>query len=177
MHNMRRARQQLSHEDATRILERATSGVLAVTDDGGWPYAVPLSFVHDNGRLYFHSAPAGHKIDAIRHCDRASFCVIDEDEVVPEEFTTYFRSTIAFGNVHIVESRDERMHALELLGKKYSPGLDDALAQEIDTLFARTCVLRLDIERLTGKEAIELVREREKREERPGQGQRQGAAR
>lgn len=53
---MRRKRQQLSDEAARQVLEQATSGVLAVMGDGGYPYAVPLSYVWHDGRLIFHSA-------------------------------------------------------------------------------------------------------------------------
>ena len=95
---MRRFKQALSPEECRAVLERGTSGVLALSGDGGWPYAVPLSYVYADGKIYFHSAKSGHKVDAIRSCPRASFCVIDQDHIVPEEYTTYFRSVIAFGN-------------------------------------------------------------------------------
>jgi len=50
---------------------------------------------------------AGHKVDAIRNCDKASFCVIDKDDVQPEKYTTFFRSVIAFGRIHIIEDEQE----------------------------------------------------------------------
>ncbi len=97
MYEMRRKRQQVTREACEEVLRRATSGVLAVIDADGDPYAVPLSFVYTDGKLYFHCAPVGHKIDAIRTNDRISFCVIDRDEVMPESFTTKYRSVIVFG--------------------------------------------------------------------------------
>ncbi|MBR1469348.1 MAG: pyridoxamine 5'-phosphate oxidase family protein, partial [Prevotella sp.] len=66
---MRRIRQQLSEEESIRFLEKATSGTLALLGDGGYPYAVPISYVYADGALYFHSALSGHKVDAIRNCD------------------------------------------------------------------------------------------------------------
>ena len=74
---MRRKRQQLSREEAEAVLTRGTSGVLAVAGADGYPYAVPLSYVYQNGKLWFHCAKSGHKLDAIRREDKASFCVID----------------------------------------------------------------------------------------------------
>ena len=65
---MRRFKQALSPEECQAVLERGTSGVLALSGDGGWPYAVPLSYVYADGKLYFHSAKSGHKVDAIRSC-------------------------------------------------------------------------------------------------------------
>ena len=202
---MRRKKQELSYGEALGILQGATSGVLALQEDDGCPYAVPLSFAVEEGapagekgvsagdalagfaeapvgddpagpsgapadfprdlaqgrlRIYFHCAPEGYKLDCIARNDRASFCVVGGDEVVPAEFTTYFRSAVAFGRVRPVEGHDERVHALRLLADKYAPGLDEGFAREVTTLLRRTCVLRLDVEALTGKEAIELVRAR-----------------
>ncbi len=70
---MRRKRQQLTKERCIEILKNATSGTLALLGDNGYPYAVPISFVYSNGKLFFHSALSGHKIDAIRNHDKASF--------------------------------------------------------------------------------------------------------
>ena len=83
---MRRNRQQLSNEESIAILQKATAGTLALLGDGDYPYAVPISYVYDDGKLYFHSALTGHKVDAIRKCDKASFCVIERDDVQPERY-------------------------------------------------------------------------------------------
>ena len=93
------------------MLSRRTSGVLALLGDGGWPYAVPLSYAFDGEKLYFHCAREGHKLDAIRREARASFCVVDRDEVVPAEYTTYFRSAIAFGRVRVIEDEVQKRAA------------------------------------------------------------------
>jgi len=74
---MRRKRQQLSEEESIGILQKATAGTLALLGDNDYPYAVPISYVYNNGNLYFHSALSGHKVDAICKCDKASFCVIE----------------------------------------------------------------------------------------------------
>ena len=155
---MRRHRQQLSREECERILGRCTSGVLALTGDGGYPYAVPLSYVYADGAIIFHSAVEGHKVDAIRRDSRCSFCVIEQDEIKPAEFTTYFRSVIAFGRIQILEDDNEKVQALRLLGSRYSPGDEHGLQHEIDKSLDYVLLLRLDVEHLSGKQAIELVR-------------------
>ena len=157
---MRRNRQQLSSEECERILGRCTSGVLALAGDGGYPYAVPLSYVYAGGAIIFHSAVQGHKVDAIRRDSRCSFCVIEQDEIKPAEFTTYFRSVIAFGRISILESTDEKVQALRLLGRRYSPGDEPGLQHEIDKSLDHVLLLRLDIDHMSGKEAIELVKAR-----------------
>ena len=155
---MRRKRQQLTDSESISILEKATSGTLALLGDGGYPYAVPISYVYHDGKLYFHSAMNGHKVDAISNCDKASFCVIDQDEVHGERYTTYFRSVIAFGRIHIIEDKKEKLAAARLLGNRYNPNQDEALQKEIDKGLHRMLVLCLKIEHLTGKEAIELTK-------------------
>ena len=155
---MRRKRQQLSDSESIEMLKKATSGTLALLGDGGYPYAVPISYVYEEGKLYFHSAKEGHKVDAIRDCDKASFCVIDKDDVHPEKYTTFFRSVIAFGKIHIVEDEAEKLRIARLLGNRYNPNQDEALQKEIEHGFARMLAIRFDIEHMTGKEAIELVK-------------------
>jgi len=155
---MRRKKQQLSEERSIEILRSGTSGVLALYGDDDYPYAVPLSYVYEDGKLYFHSAKTGHKIDAVKKHDKASFCVIQQDQIVPEEYTTYFRSVIAFGNIRIVDDEKEKLHSIEILAKKYHPADSEenrnrAISAELPPL----CMLCLDIQHLTSKEAIELI--------------------
>ena len=157
---MRRIRQQLSDEESISILEKATSGTLALLGDNGYPYAVPISYVYSEGKLFFHSALSGHKIDAIRNCDKTSFCVVDQDEVIPKKYTTFFRSVIAFGRIHIIEDEAEKLAVARLIGNHYNPNDDESLQKEIENGLARMLAIRFDIEHLTGKEAIELVRMR-----------------
>lgn len=110
---MRRKRQLLSEQESIDVLARGTSGVLALLGDDNYPYAVPISYIYDNSKLYFHGAKTGHKIDAIKKCSKASFCVIDQDKIVKEEYTTYFRSVIAFGKIHILEDEKEKEKLLK----------------------------------------------------------------
>ena len=98
---MRRKKQALSTEESLAILNRGISGVLAVTGDQGYPYAVPLSYVYDNNKIFFHCALSGHKLDAIAANNKVSFCVVGQDRVMPQEYTTYFRSVIILSLIHI----------------------------------------------------------------------------
>ncbi len=160
---MRRKDQSLSAADCAALLRQGTSGVLALLGDGGYPYAVPLSYVYDGEKLYFHSARTGHKLDAIRAHPKASFCVIGQDEIVPREYTTYFRSVIAFGTVRILEDEAEKRRAVRALAVKYAPeDSEENREAAIDRDWAPLCLLELSIEHLSGKEAIELAREKRK---------------
>ena len=156
--DMRRKRQQLSETESIGILQKTTSGTLALLGDNGYPYAVPISYIYHEGKLYFHSALSGHKVDAIRGCDKASFCVIEQDDVQPKKYTTFFRSVIAFGRIHIIEDEAEKLTTARMLGNRYNPNDDESLKKEIESDFSRMLMIRFDIEHLTGKEAIELIK-------------------
>lgn len=158
--DMRRSKQMLPAEMTVEILRRGTAGVLAVADADSYPYAVPLSYVFAEDRLYFHSAKAGHKLDLIQANARVSFCVIDQDQIVAPELTTYFRSAIVFGRAVIVQDEQEKQQALELLAEKYSPGYEAEAQTSIQKQWNAVQVVRVDIDHMTGKEAIELVRGR-----------------
>lgn len=158
---MRRGKQLLSAEDTAAVMERCTNGVLACLGDEDYPYAVPLSYVWYNDRIYFHSAKAGHKIDAISKNPKVSFSVIDEDTIVSEEYTTYFRSVVAFGKARIVEG-DEYLEAFKALVEKYSGDQpEEAKLKEI-TECSHAYIIAIDVEHITGKEAIEYVNAKKK---------------
>ena len=157
---MRRKKQTLSQQEIANILHKGTSGVLALLGDNDYPYAVPISYVYDDGKIYFHSAKSGHKIDAIQKTAKASFCVIDKDLIVPAEYTTYFRSVIAFGQIRVIEDDREKRAAIEKLAIKYAP--EDTAANRDNTInreWKPLCMLEMTIDHITGKEAIELVKE------------------
>lgn len=156
---MRRKRQQLSQEECVEILNRTTYGTLALLGDGGYPYSLPISYVYSDGKLFFHSALKGHKIDAIGQGEsKASFSVVDKDDVKPKEYTTYFQSVICFGHIHVVDDDNEKLQAIRLLGNRYNPNDEEGLNKEIAKSYRAMCMIEFDIEHMTGKEAIELTR-------------------
>ena len=156
---MRRFRQALSQDECQELLRKEPRGVLALHGEDGYPYALPMNQVYLDGKLYFHGAKEGHKLDAIAADDRASFCVTALDSVQPEAFTTHFRSVIAEGKISVVQERDRITAALVMLCGKYSPGLDGS--SEIAKSLDRVAILKLDLESAAGKEAIELTRKRQ----------------
>ena len=154
---MRRFKQQLTENETLELLCRSKSGVLSLCGNDGMPYGVPLSHVYDDGKLYFHSALTGYKVDLIRQNPNASFTVIAKDEIHPERYTTYFQSVIAFGKVRIIEDEHRKMEILEILGRRCNPLDPEGLSKEIETGINRCLALEMSIEQLTGKQAIELV--------------------
>ena len=154
---MRRKAQQMSQAECEEILCAATSGTLAVLGDEGYPYAVPLSYVYTPGKLFFHCAKAGHKLDAIAGNDKASFCVIAQDQILPEKFTTAYKSVIVFGRTRILEG-EEKLTAIRTLADKYSPNMEEAREEEIKGALDRMCLVELAVEHMTGKVGKELMK-------------------
>ena len=166
---MRRIRQQISLEECADILKRASSGVLGLHGDEGYPYTVPISFVYQRendglGTIGFHCAKVGHKIDAIRRNPKVSFTVIDQDEVMPKERTTKYCSVIAFGTAHILEGDEALRRAANAVGAKYSKGFEDLYKAETEETIreGRLCCVEIEIEHMTGKIGLELLKERQK---------------
>ena len=148
---MRRKKQALSKEECNAVLNRGTSGILALAGDDGYPYAVPISYVY--------------KLDAIRRNAKVSFCVIDQDQIVPEEYTSYFRSVIVFGTMRILKDDSEKRTAVEKLALKYAP--DDTEENRriaIERDWKPLCMLEMHIDHMSGKEAIELAKRKQETE-------------
>ncbi len=158
---MRRKRQALSTEECLDIINRGTSGILAVSGDNNYPYAVPLSYVYHDNKIFFHGAKTGHKLDAVAQNEKVSFCIIDQDQVVPDEYTTYFRSVIIFGKARIIDDENEKMNAINMLALRYAPNHDEIRRhQAIEKEYKAMSMIELTIEHMSGKEAIELVKQK-----------------
>lgn len=153
---MRRKNQYLSERECIDILENCTSGILAVSGDDSYPYAVPLSYVFSDGRIYFHCAKQGHKLDGIKRNNKVSFCVVGRDNVIQSEFRTAFKSVIIFGRARILEDESEILNSIKILAKKYSPDIPEKehLA-EIEKFRNSLCMVEIIPEHISGKHSKE----------------------
>ena len=139
---MRRKNQLLSKEETIKILKSCTSGVLGVIGDDDYPYTVPVSYTYKDGKLFFHGAKEGHKIDSIKRNDKVTFCIIEKDEVIQKTFTTHFRSVSIFGRARILTEDEERKYAIDSLVEKYSPDYIEEGQQEIKSAWNRVLYLK-----------------------------------
>ena len=135
------------------LLGRADVGQIATVDADGMPYAVPVCFVYDDGRIYFHCALAGKKLDNIRANPSVCFSVFEllgigasPDE--PCKSWTYFRSAVATGTARILDG-DEKRRPLRLLMEKYAKSRP--VAEIPDDSVGRTCVVEVTIGEVSGK--------------------------
>ena len=105
---MRRFKQQITEAECKEILSNEKRGVLSLLGDDGYPYGLPLSHLYceEDGKIYFHGAKEGHKIDAIKNYDKASFCVYDKGYKKEGDWALNITSVITFGRIHLVEDEE-----------------------------------------------------------------------
>ena len=148
---MRRKDKLKTPEETVQILENCTNGILSVIGDGGYPYGVPVSYTYNDGKIYFHCALTGHKLDAIKADPKVSFTVVGADNISPEKFTTTYKSVICFGKASILEKDEDKQAALELIVGKYSADYREGGLEYIKKMWDKTAVVQIDIEHMTGK--------------------------
>ena len=149
---MTRKKQALTDEKCLEILRREPRGVLSVLGDDGYPYGMPMNFWYneDDGHIYFHGGRTGHKIDAMRRCDKVSFCVYDGGWRAEGEWALNISSVIVFGRIKPVEDNGRAMEISRRLSLKYTAD-SDYIEHEIAVSGPGTLCLELIPEYMTGK--------------------------
>ena len=147
---MRNKKQELTQEECVEILKNEPRGVLAILGDNDYPYSLPLTYVYADGKIYFHGANSGHKLDAIKKNSKASFCVMDKGIKQEDDWWYTFKSVIVFGNIKILTDMDEKIDKLTCLGDKFFP-THDMTVKEIKRLSHKTEVFEFTIDHMRGK--------------------------
>lgn len=145
-----RKKQALSKEECEEILINEPRGVLAVCGDNGYPYALPINHYYEDGVLYFHSGNSGHKIDAIKACSKASFCVYDKGCRKPGDWALNIKSVIVFGKIEIIENKTEALDICVKLSRKFTND-EEYINKEIERSGAGVLCFKLIPEHMTGK--------------------------
>ena len=153
---MRRKKKQISMEAAEALLEKSRRGVLAVNGDDGYPYAIPVNYFFDreNRRIYFHGSRMGHKVDALKACDKVCFTVFGNETVREEAWAPFMQSAVVFGRCHFVEAGEAADTLLKRLAMKYYPN-EQLADEEIAQVGKAAQVYEIEIEHLSGKEIQE----------------------
>ena len=149
---MRRFKQQITEEECREVLQNAKRGVLSLLGEDGYPYGLPINhwYCEEDGKLYFHGAKEGHKIEAIKNCDKASFCAYDEGYRKEGEWALNIKSVIAFGRISLVEDEEvARKICTHLVGKFTDD--KEYLEKELKNALPRVQCLEMSIDHLTGK--------------------------
>ena len=149
---MLRARQAITDAECVEILKNEPRGVLSVLGDDGYPYGMPLNqfYCEDDGHIYFHSGKVGHKIDALKSCDKASFCVMDGGYRREGEWALNIKSVIVFGRLRVVEDHEKALEISRQLSYKFTND-ETYIAHEIERSGPGVLVFELIPEHMTGK--------------------------
>ncbi len=147
-----RSKQQLDPGECVEILKKEKRGVLSVIGDNGYPYGIPLNHFYneEDGRIYFHSARKGHKIDAIRRCDKASFCVFGEVSREEGGWALNFKSVIVFGKIEFIDDVDTIYDIAAKLSRKFTCD-EEYIRREIEKYGPSTMMFALSPEYISGK--------------------------
>ena len=149
---MLRVKQKLSEEECVSILKEQLRGVLSVLGDEDYPYGMPINhfYCEEDGKIYFHGGMKGHKIDAMRLHDKASFCVYDEGYRKEGDWALNIRSVIVFGRIEFVEDREKTIEISRMLCHKFTND-DKYIDDEVARAGYRTLLFALVPEHMTGK--------------------------
>ena len=149
---MIRKRKAISQEECIELLKNEPRGVLSVLGDEGYPYGMPMNFWYcaENGKIYFHSAKKGHKVDAMAKCDKVSFCVYDKGYYGEGGWGLNIKSVIVFGRVKPIDDLDQVIDICRKLSYKYTND-DSFIEGEIKTFGRATLCYEMEIEHMCGK--------------------------
>lgn len=149
---MRRFKQELNETECKKILKNEVRGVLSVIGDDGYPYGLPIDYWYDEieNRIYFHGAKEGHKLDAIKKCDKVSFCTYDKGYRKDGEWPLYINSVIVFGKISIVNDNEKIIEICKNLCYKFTDD-ENYVADELEKAGNRVCCLELIPEHISGK--------------------------
>lgn len=150
---MRRFKQELSDDECIKLLENCKRGVLSLIDDE-YPYGLPLSYLYEDGHLYFHGAIVGHKLDCIKKNNKASFCVIDGGSNLDGDWVLHFNSVICFGAIEIIEDKERCFDICKQLALRFTSD-ENYINEELKNGIDRVTCLDFKIDHLTGKRVKE----------------------
>jgi len=153
---MRRPKNAIPDEQAKKLLREEKRGVIAMNGDDGYPFAIPVDYFYDEtaGKIYFHGAKSGYKVDALRRCDKVCFTVYGGETIREEAWAPYLRSVVVFGRCRLLEQSPETMALLKRFAMKYYP--EEQLAdEEIRQDGAAAQLFEIEIHHLSGKEVQE----------------------
>lgn len=150
---MRSKANMLINEEVENILKTSPNGTLALYGENGYPYSVPVNFVYSDGKIYFHGAAEGYKLDCMKKDPHVSFSVIGKDDIAKENFTTLFSSVIAFGTIRVIDTMEEKIPVLEAMVGKYSAEFMES-GKELIRKGCGSVAYELTIDHMTGKKGM-----------------------
>jgi len=149
--NMRRKDREKPRAFALAVVDKCPYAVMATVNPDGTPYCIPLSIAREAAWLYFHSARDGHKIENLMFQNRVCITCVGEQKAIPGEFALEYESAVINGTAFEIMDRDEKINALALISRRYTPesmpSFDEAIKREL----SQVSVWKIRIEEISGK--------------------------
>ncbi|MGE4508141.1 MAG: pyridoxamine 5'-phosphate oxidase family protein [Eubacteriaceae bacterium] len=150
---MRRFKQQVSESDCQKILTEEKRAAFSVIGHDGYPYTIPINFYYDENdhRIYLHSAKAGHKMDALKNCDKVCLTTWNQGFKKDGDWEWNATSVVVFGKIKFVEDQRLISDRLRKMASKYYPNQAEVEAGMTSPAFNHVQMLAIEIEHMTGK--------------------------
>jgi len=153
---LQRKNKQISIEECIELLKKETRGVLSVLGDGDYPYGMPMNhwYNEEDGKIYFHCGKSGHRLDALRKCNKVSFCTYDSGYREDGDWALHVKSVIVFGTIEIIDDMDTIADVARKLSYKFTQD-EEYIRTEIEKYAKATLLLQLTPEHICGKQITE----------------------
>ncbi|MDD6215139.1 MAG: pyridoxamine 5'-phosphate oxidase family protein [Roseburia sp.] len=149
---MRRFKQEITPEECVEVLKTAPRGIMAFHGENGYPYAIPLNQYYNetDGKLYFHGAKQGLKLDLMAGNPKVCFTVMDDGFIKEGDWALNIKSVVCLGRLETVTDSDKILETCQMLARKFFP-TEEAVEEEIAKSLDRVNVFAMTIDRMTGK--------------------------
>lgn len=149
---MRRFKQELTQEECIKVLKEEPRGIMAFHGENGYPYAIPLNQFYDEetGKLYFHGAKEGLKIDLIKENNKVCFTVLDKGFKKEGDWALNIKSVVCLGHIETLTDHAKVMEQCRKLAHKFS-GTDEEIEADLKKNENHVNMLVMTIDRMTGK--------------------------
>lgn len=149
---IRKKQNEITLDETKTLLKTSRRGVLSLFGTNGYPYAIPINYYYDESlnRIIFHGSKAGHKVDAIKACDKVCFTVYGPEIVKKEHWAPYVKSAVVFGRCHLIDD----INLLKTFARKYYPN-DELVENEVEKQAKNVQLFEITIEHISGKEVQE----------------------
>ena len=149
---IRRKKNQISDEEAKKLLVNEKRGVFAVNGDDGYPFAVPVNYYYDseNNKIYFHGAKSGHKVDSLKKSDKICFTVYGNENFKEGDWAPYVESVVVFGRCKLIEDVGMTEERIRELAMKYYPNADE-VEMELAKAIKAAQLYEITVEHICGK--------------------------
>jgi len=153
---LQRKNKQISMDECIELLRKETRGVLSVLGDDDYPYGMPMNhwYNEEDGKIYFHCGKSGHRLDALRKCNKVSFCTYDSGYREEGDWALHVKSVIVFGTIEIIDDMDTIADIARKLSYKFTQD-EEYIRTEIEKYAKATLLLQLTPEHICGKQITE----------------------